>query len=700
MIPILYATVTEGTVPTDYGLGALTDCLACQVTEERNGAYELQLEYASGGIHAEDLQVNRFIKAKPNFTDNEQLFRIYKIGKTMNGRFTVYAQHISYDLSGKLITTGTAGSITAACTLLTASAGNFVVDSDKNTVGDFEVLEPSSVRSWFGGKTGSLLDVYGTGEWHYDNYTCTLKATRGADRNVQIRYGKNLTELSQEINIENLATGVLPYCVDDSGNKTIGTLVSTGLVFDVDRDIAVDFSDSVDFESSTPLATQLSTIATAYVTNNNFVTGLQNIELDFVQLSDLTERVDLCDTVHIYFEPLGISASLKCIKTTWDVLKDRYTACEFGDSKTNIADTIVTQAKKIDEKPSASVMHDAIDHATELITGNLGGYVLLHDANGDGYPDELLILDNQSGGDISQAVDVWRWNKAGLGHSGNGYSGPYDSVAITYDGKISATAITTGVLNANLIKAGFIEDVNHNSQIDMTSGVATLKNMKSKESLELIDENGIKRGFFKYESGAGEPHLAIVDADEDILAEMWGIAEGGRVRVNNLSGSERALMSTLYDRGYIRLRDENNKVRVYLYGNGGIEIDDANGDVLINLDGGNNRIELPTGHIKAPNTFDKVYDNNVNPALSTVGAWWTFSTDFAGLLIVGKVVSTGSRTTTIIPIEMLNATPTRFFLSDESNFISFDCSVDNGLAKVEIAAKSSTGFIEKVYGMF
>ena len=679
MIPILYATLTEGTVPTDYGLGALTDCLACQVTEERNGAYELQLEYASGGIHAEDLQVNRFIKAKPNFTDDPQLFRIYKIGKTMNGRFTVYAQHISYDLSGKLITTGTAGSITAACTLLTASAGNFVVDSDKNTVGDFEVLEPSSVRSWFGGKTGSLLDVYGTGEWKYDNYTAYLYATRGADRGVQIRYGKNLTELSQEINIENLATGVLPYCIDDSGNKTIGTLVSTGLVFDVDRDIAVDFSDSVDFESSTPLATQLSTIATAYVTNNNFITGLQNIELDFVQLSDLTERVDLCDTVHIYFEPLGISASLKCIKTTWDVLKDRYTACEFGDSKTNIADTIVTQAKKIDEKPSTSVMHDAIDHATELITGNLGGYVLLHDANGDGEPDELLILDSASGGKIANAVDVWRWNQAGLGHSGNGYAGPYDSVAITYDGKISATAITTGVLNANLIKAGVIEDVNHNSQIDMTSGVAKLKDLEAKESFKLIDENGITRGYFQYISLSGEPHLAIVDADSDILAEMWGSADGGGLNINNSSGVMAIQL----------IVDSYNRANAFFMGGGGIKLYDSNDNNTIELDGEN-------GRVKATNAFDEVYSGT----LSNIGAWWTFTTDFAGLLVVGKVVSTGSRTTTIIPIEMLNATPTRFFLSDESNYISFDCSVDNGLAKIEIVAKSSTGFIERVYGMF
>ena len=690
MIPILYATVTEGTVPTDYGLGALTDCLACQVTEERNGAYELQLEYASGGIHAEDLQVNRFIKAKPNFTDNEQLFRIYKIGKTMNGRFTVYAQHISYDLSGKLITTGTAGSITAACLLLTASAGNFTVDSDKNTVGDFEVLEPSSVRSWFGGKTGSLLDVYGTGEWHYDNYTAYLYATRGADRGVQIRYGKNLTELSQEINIDNLATGVLPYCIDDSGNKTIGTKVSTGLVFDVDRDIAVDFSDSVDFESSTPLATQLSNIATAYVTNNNFITGLQNIELDFVQLSDLTERVDLCDTVHIYFEPLGISASLKCIKTTWDVLKDRYTACEFGDSKTNIADTIVTQAKKIDEKPSTSVMHAAIDHATELITGNLGGYVLLHDSDHDGHPDEILILDNASGGDISQAVDVWRWNKAGLGHSGNGSSGPYDSVAITYDGKISASAVTTGVLNANLIKAGVIEDVNHRSTIDMTSGQAKLYELIAKRNFTVIDNSDRYVGSLTDLVGNGAALRLYDSTGSEYVVRLEQQSDRGQLYLCDTNGTVLAELSVNnYGRGQMNLWDENGTLRISAWGDGGFIIRDSNGDITIELDGN-------TGRVKATNAFDEVYSGT----LSNIGAWWTFTTDFAGLLVVGKVVSTGSRTTTIIPIEMLNATPTRFFLSDESNYISFDCSVDNGLAKIEIAAKSSTGFIERVYGMF
>ena len=69
MIPILYQTITEGTVPTHYGIGPLTDCLGCTVTEERNGAYELALTYPANGIHAEDIKPNSFIMAKPNFMD-------------------------------------------------------------------------------------------------------------------------------------------------------------------------------------------------------------------------------------------------------------------------------------------------------------------------------------------------------------------------------------------------------------------------------------------------------------------------------------------------------------------------------------------------------------------------------------------------------------------------------------------------------
>jgi len=537
MIPILYQTITEGTVPSDYGLGALSDCISCTITEERNGAYELTMIYSADGIHAEDIEPNRFIKAKPNYTDGPQLFRIYKVGKTINGQFTVSAQHVSYDLSGKLILDGSAGSCVAACALLDNKAGNFTISTDKSTVASFSVSEPSSVRSWFGGKQGSLLDVYG-GEWKYNNYTAELLNARGMDRGVTIRYGKNLTQLSQELDMSNLVTGIVPYFIDTNGNKTVGTMVPTGLVLDVPREVAIDFSQDVNPESSTPIATQLANLATRYKNNNKLTSFMDSITLDFVQLESLTERVDLCDTVHIYFEALGISASAKCISTTWDVLADRYTSTTFGDSKTNIADTIAKATGTLEKTPTTTEMQKAVTRATELITGNLGGYVINgYDSNGDGYPDENLIMDTT---DINTAVKVIRSNLGGIGLSTTGYAGPFKT-AITAEG-IVADAITTGTLNADLIKAGTISDTGGNSTINMTTGEARLNNLKAKLSFQLLGTSSNVKASLNHMGTDGAQFL-LYDNSNHALVDLWAHNGDGSIQLNNSSGYQRVSLA-------------------------------------------------------------------------------------------------------------------------------------------------------------
>ena len=517
MKPILYSAVTQGTVPSDYGVGVLSDCISCQVKEKRNGEYELEMEYAAEGLHASDIVPNAVIKAKPNFTDADQLFRIYKVGKTINGKFTVNAQHISYDLSGLLITSGTASSCGNACSLLQAQAGNFTITTDKSVSAAFKITEPSSIRSWFGGKQGSILDVYGPGEWQYDNFAASFKTARGQDRDVTIRYGKNLTELSQVLDMSNLVSGVLPYYKAQNGTITAGTKVSTGLV-GVQRDIAVDFSSDVDPDSATPITTQLATLATNYIANNNFTTFKDTIKLNFVQLQGLTERVDLCDTVHIYFEPLGITATAKCVETVWDVLRERYTSTTFGDPQTNIADTIVATQKTVAEIPSE------IDYATSKITGNLGGYVVLHDSNGDGKPDEILIMDDP---DISQAIKVWRWNQHGLGYSGTGYAGPFNKLALTDDGMIVADQIKTGV----------ISDVAGNSTIDMTNGKAVMKDFDAKNIFRLLSTSGVTKAYITHNHGSGTT-LMLLDEDGEQNAVLQSTADGGAVNIKNKNGND------------------------------------------------------------------------------------------------------------------------------------------------------------------
>ena len=587
MIPILYSSITEGAVPSHYGVGALIDCISCQVTEERNGSYELTLTYSVNGKYASEIQPNRFIKAKPNFTDDPQIFRIYKVGKTINGQFTVFAQHISYDLSGKIITGGTAGSCTAACSLLQAQAGNFTINTDKSVNATFAITEPSSVRSWFGGKEGSLLDVYGSGEWKYDNYTASLKQARGSNRGVQIRYGKNLTDLSQELDMSNLVTGIVPYYIDADGNLTVGTKVSTGLVLDVTRDISIDFSQDVNPDSATPIATQLSNLATNYINNNVLTTITNSITLNFIQLTDLKDRVDLCDTVAIYFEALGISATAKCITTVWDVLEDRYISTTFGSPRTNITDTIVGVQKEVNRTPSRSFMAEAIARATDLITGNLGGYVIMHDSNGDGEPDEILVMNTA---DINTATKVWRWNKNGLGYSSTGYAGPY-GLAMTADGEIVADFITTGTLNADLIKAGTIEDAAHNSTIDMSNGVAKLKNLYARDMLRVIRNiGGSDVVLATIEAGVNGGMVAVGDTAANQLASLFIGTYGGSLDLSNSSGVSFFVANSNSDGGYLGIKNKLGTLihEIAMTANGGIHgIYNHSGTLMVLLATGN-----------------------------------------------------------------------------------------------------------------
>ena len=430
-----------------YGLGALTDCISCEVTEERNGEYELFMEYPLDGIHFKDIEARCVIMAKPNYNDSPQAFRIYKIEARLDGGLNIYAQHISYDLSGVPIKSVTATSCSQACSKLISNAlieTPFTIGTTVGTLADFKVDEPSSVRSWFGGREGSLLDVYG-GEWGYDNYSCTLYSARGTNRGAVIRYGKNLIDLNQETNIAEMYTGVLPFWKNDETNERVETnIINVAGQFDYRKILVLDLS--LDFDNK-PTQAQLKAKAESYITTNDIGRPKVNITLDWVQVGELTDRVDLCDTVTVIFEKLGIETTAKCISTTWDVLKDRYKEIEIGDAKANMPQTIVglQDGEKILSTSVTPSMQRAINAATALITGNDGGYVVIRDSDNDGQPDEILIMNTA---DITTATKVWRWNKNGLGYSSSGYNGPY-GLAMTADGEIVADYITTGTLDAS-----------------------------------------------------------------------------------------------------------------------------------------------------------------------------------------------------------------------------------------------------------
>lgn len=466
MTPVLFGA--GATTYETQGLGALADALTCEISEELNGEYELEMTYPVSGRRYSDLKNRCIIVAKPDPYRGEQPFRIYRITRPLNGVISVYARHISYDLSGVPVTPFTAASAAAAMQALSAHAAvssPFSFWTDISSGASVAVTVPTSTRAVLGGTDGSILDTY-HGEYEWDGFTVRLRSHRGQDNGVRIAYGKNLTDIQQDENIADLATGVIGYWAGSDG-----TLVQTGVVdapgtYDFDRVITVDFSS--DFEEQ-PSTSELTQRVQQYISDNGVGVPDVSISVSWANLEQysgyeglsLLERVSLGDTVTVEFPPLGVEATARVVKTVYDVLHDRYVSADIGSVQANIADTIAGQQQQLQQVPNKTEIQQIAQSIADAIMGAKGGSVRLLDTNGDGEPDTLYIADNP---DPAQAVKVWRFNYQGWGASSNGYNGPFEMSAALGQG-MYADFITVGTLTAILIKSA-----DGRAMIDLSTG--------------------------------------------------------------------------------------------------------------------------------------------------------------------------------------------------------------------------------------
>lgn len=480
MIPILYKPDAKTKI------GWLAEASDCQCTEERNGVFELEFQYPMLGRYAADLVIDRYVKAKPNASAANQFFHIRKVSKPINGMFTVSCEHISYALSGYPVPTVSAsGNAQVAINAILTAAKNqfgkdtgFSVATTDITLSSSIALTNVSARAALGGVSGSVLDVYG-GEYEFDNHTIKLHKARGKDRGVRIAYGRNMTELKCDIDMDSAYTGIYGYVKNDKVDLHSYKAVTNSSGINA-KTLIRDFSS--DFSGGDGEITQsgLNSAVSAYAAANDINSPTVSMTVSFVDLSQspeyasfsALESVSLCDTVQIYHKDLNINIKAKVIKTVYDVLRERYTSIDLGSPRANFADVIkqtVNETKDLRDQlvlaksDLTAAYEKAIADATAAITGNSGGYVRLNPSQN---PQEILIMDTP---DISTAKNIWRFNLSGFGHSSGGYSGPYRT-AVTQDGHIVADFIDTGILDANIIRAGIMQSANGEFSFNLETG--------------------------------------------------------------------------------------------------------------------------------------------------------------------------------------------------------------------------------------
>lgn len=262
--------------------------------------------------------------------------------------------------------------------LLAASIGPLLIVLGKtiSTVG----TAMRGFRNCLGGMAGSVLDVFG-GEFEWDRYTVKFHKARGADHNVHIIYGKNLTDFKMEKSIENTITGVHPYWVDNE----------TQAVMELPEKVVLQSKRSIPYQKITvldctsnfqekPSAAALREYAQNYIDTTDLTEPEIDIKIDFLQLwntpgyEDIVEaeRVSLCDTVHVFISKLGIEVSSKVTETEYDTLLERYNSITLSNSTVSSRNSSLTGSLN-SIRNTATIAYDTAVRAETAVGEQVGG---------------------------------------------------------------------------------------------------------------------------------------------------------------------------------------------------------------------------------------------------------------------------------------------------------------------------------------
>ena len=215
--------------------------------------------------------------------------------------------------------------------------------------------------------------------------------------------------------------------------------------------------------------------AKAYLSDlqfDNMELELSALDLHYLDVS--IEAVKLLDEIRVISRPHGLDRMFPVTKLEIPLDNPDQTQFKLGDTVKTSLSSVNNQIsaailKKIEDLPKAhSILKEAKENATHIMNMATTGYITI---TKDDYGSETLYISNVR--DYTKADKLWKWNMNGLGYSNDG--GKTFGLAITMDGSIVADYITTGVLNADVIRAGTLKDYGGNFILDFETGKLTMK---------------------------------------------------------------------------------------------------------------------------------------------------------------------------------------------------------------------------------
>ena len=374
--PILFDA--SATTFTSNGMGRLADCASCRVTEELNGLYELELTCPISGRHFDDIRLQRLLLVKVS-DGSMQPFRIYATSRPIDGLVAVRARHISYDLTKVVVKPSISvnNSAPAVFTQMLSKATptpSYTFWTDISGSGKVESDVPISFRALIGDTGQQCMVNAFLGELEWDKFTIKLHEERGQNRHVSIRYGKNMTDISADLDADIYNT-VVPYAKGTDDVMVVGDPVTYNSEA-VNGIVPLDVSDQFDTtDGNTPSKSAVEAAGLRWLNKNKPWQNIREISVSMVGGDNTAalSKVLMGDTVEVHFAEQNIHENLRVIRTEWDCLRERYESVGLGDPLRLLSERLKTAQQK-----TSKGISKAQDTAQHVANGTYSGGSLVN----------------------------------------------------------------------------------------------------------------------------------------------------------------------------------------------------------------------------------------------------------------------------------------------------------------------------------
>lgn len=464
MIPVIFKPREKDF--TTNGLGRLIDATRCEITEEANGKYELEMDYPAISRFSDYFENGYQIKAKPNDLEEYHIFEIKQTFKdTFTNSIVIYAQSRTYKLGNRQVRLVTVDNRNGseAMKLIEQNMDepcDIKLHSDINTASS-TIFEARNVLNCIAGEQGSLLQYWG-GEIKREPFKLSLLRRRGRDNVGTVRYGKDLKGLTIKFDWQSIVTKVLPFAelqsgADGTSQRIYGNAVKSEYITKY-PDVYAQYVQFTEDQGVKDLSS-LNKVAGKYFTT--LYPGSDkpkvSIELEIEKLTDSEEakefakmrNYNLFDTFTVYHKFYDIDIQTKVTGIVYDALAEKTIKITAGDIQVafykqqsqDFQEAIKTLTKK-------DYMSNFIDYITDLINGVKGGSILQYPKN---RPHTLYFMDTDS---TDTAKNVIAINNQGIGFSTTGWKGPFRN-AWTIDGILNADFIRAGKIRSDIFETSF-----------------------------------------------------------------------------------------------------------------------------------------------------------------------------------------------------------------------------------------------------